>query len=76
MKMIAGIYKQDKGTITIDGEPIFENIKQKERIIFYLMHSISSHIQQFDKWLTFIVIYIQNGAKNVSATCKNYSQLT
>ncbi|KHF28122.1 ABC transporter ATP-binding protein YtrB [Anoxybacillus sp. BCO1] len=34
MKMIAGIYKQDKGTITIDGEPIFENIKQKERIIF------------------------------------------
>ncbi|MBB5355945.1 ABC-2 type transport system ATP-binding protein [Anoxybacillus mongoliensis] len=34
MKMIAGIYKQNKGTITIDGEPIFENIKQKERIIF------------------------------------------
>ena len=34
MKMIAGIYKQDRGSITIDGEPIFENIKQKERLIF------------------------------------------
>ncbi|MBB6176289.1 ABC-2 type transport system ATP-binding protein [Anoxybacillus tengchongensis] len=34
MKMMAGIYKQNKGTITIDGEPIFENIKQKERMIF------------------------------------------
>ncbi|KIQ94138.1 putative ABC transporter ATP-binding protein YbhF [Anoxybacillus thermarum] len=34
MKMIAGIYKQDRGSITVDGEPIFENIKQKERLIF------------------------------------------
>ncbi|MGJ7035277.1 ABC transporter ATP-binding protein [Anoxybacillus eryuanensis] len=34
MKMMAGIYKQNKGTITIDGEPVFENIKQKERMIF------------------------------------------
>jgi ABC-2 type transport system ATP-binding protein len=34
LKMIAGIYKQDSGTIFIDGEPIFENVKRKERTLF------------------------------------------
>jgi ABC-2 type transport system ATP-binding protein len=34
LKMIAGIYKQDSGEILISGEPIFENIQWKQRIIF------------------------------------------
>lgn len=34
LKMLAGIYKQDRGEILIDGEPIFENIRLKERTIF------------------------------------------
>lgn len=34
LKMLAGIYKQDKGEIFIDGEKIFENPKLKERTIF------------------------------------------
>ncbi|KHF38013.1 ABC transporter ATP-binding protein [Halalkalibacter okhensis] len=34
LKMIAGIYKQDSGEIMIAGEPIFENIKWKQKLIF------------------------------------------
>ncbi|MCL7745716.1 ABC transporter ATP-binding protein [Halalkalibacter alkaliphilus] len=34
LKMIAGIYKQDSGEILISGEPIFENVQWKQRIIF------------------------------------------
>jgi len=34
LKMIAGIYKQDSGELTIDGQRIFENIAMKQRTIF------------------------------------------
>ncbi|WP_209124728.1 ABC transporter ATP-binding protein [Alkalihalobacillus sp. BA299] len=34
LKMISGIYKQDSGEVLIDGEPIFENVKRKQSIIF------------------------------------------
>ncbi|WP_332631848.1 ABC transporter ATP-binding protein [Halalkalibacter flavus] len=34
LKMIAGIYKQDSGEILISGEPIFENVQWKQKIIF------------------------------------------
>lgn len=34
LKMIAGIYKQDSGDIFIGGEPIFENVKMKQKLLF------------------------------------------
>src|SRR5690625_4253149 len=34
LKMIAGVIKQNTGTILIDQEAIFENISKKERLIF------------------------------------------
>ena len=34
LKVIAGIYKQDSGTVTIDNQPVFENIAIKQRTIF------------------------------------------
>lgn len=34
LKMLAGIYKQDAGEILIDGEPVYENMKLKQRTIF------------------------------------------
>lgn len=34
LKMIAGINRQDKGTITIDSQPAYENIAIKERVVF------------------------------------------
>ena len=33
LKMIGGIYKQDEGEILVDGEPIYENIKLKAKMI-------------------------------------------
>lgn len=33
LKMMAGIYKQDKGEILIDNQPIFENVEMKRRTI-------------------------------------------
>jgi ABC-2 type transport system ATP-binding protein len=34
LKMIAGINRQDKGTIKIDEQPAYENIAIKERVVF------------------------------------------
>lgn len=34
LKHLAGIYRQDAGEIQIGGEPIFENIDRKKRIVF------------------------------------------
>lgn len=34
LKILSGVYKQDKGKVLINGEPIFENIVQKNRIVF------------------------------------------
>lgn len=34
LRMMTGIYKADKGTVTIDGEPIYENPATKKRIAF------------------------------------------
>ncbi|OIJ12525.1 ABC transporter [Anaerobacillus alkalilacustris] len=33
LKMIAGIYKEDSGSIFVDGQPIYENVKLKQRTI-------------------------------------------
>lgn len=34
MKLLAGIYKQEQGTVEIDGKPVFENIEWKQRIFY------------------------------------------
>ncbi|MCZ0756344.1 ABC transporter ATP-binding protein [Anoxybacillus sp. J5B_2022] len=34
LKMLAGIYKQDRGDILIAGEPVFENTNVKQRLLF------------------------------------------
>lgn len=35
LRMMSGVYRQDKGTITIEGEPVFDNIRVK-RELFYI----------------------------------------
>ena len=34
LRMIAGIYRADEGSITIDGEPVYENPNVKSKIMF------------------------------------------
>ncbi len=34
LKLLAGIYRPDKGSILLDGKPVFENIQVKEQIFF------------------------------------------
>lgn len=34
LKMMAGIYRPDSGSITLDGQPIYEHPESKQRIIF------------------------------------------
>ncbi|MFP7169956.1 ABC transporter ATP-binding protein [Terribacillus sp. 7520-G] len=34
MRILAGILKQDRGSVLIDGKSVFENVKLKQRIIF------------------------------------------
>ncbi|SFP61446.1 ABC transporter ATP-binding protein [Salibacterium halotolerans] len=34
LKILAGIYRQDEGTVQIDGEPIYENVEKKQKMIF------------------------------------------
>ncbi|QOR85698.1 ABC transporter ATP-binding protein [Geobacillus stearothermophilus] len=34
LKMMAGILRQDRGTITVDGEDVWENVRVKQRLLF------------------------------------------
>lgn len=34
IKLLAGIYLQEQGSVTIDGEPVFENLSLKERVFY------------------------------------------
>ena len=34
LRLISGIYKQEEGTIKIDGEDVFDNVSVKERVFF------------------------------------------
>ncbi len=34
LRLAGGVLKPDEGTITIDGEPVFENVKAKERFFY------------------------------------------
>lgn len=43
LRLLAGIYKQDSGTVTIDGEPVFDNVNVKQRILL-----ISDETSQFN----------------------------
>lgn len=35
LRLAAGILKADEGHVTIDGEEVFENIKDKEKVFLY-----------------------------------------
>ena len=45
LRLLSGIYSQDDGTATIDGEPIFDNVSVKERVFF-----INDETIQFSKF--------------------------
>lgn len=45
LRLISGIYKQEEGTATIDGENIFDNVSVKERVFF-----IDDETVQFSKY--------------------------
>ncbi|WP_078552514.1 ABC transporter ATP-binding protein [Bacillus alkalicellulosilyticus] len=34
IKTIVGIYRQDKGSVAIEGQPIFENVAMKQRVVY------------------------------------------
>ncbi|YCA42097.1 ABC transporter ATP-binding protein [Bacillus sp. JZ8] len=34
MKILAGIYKEDSGSVTVDNQPVFENVELKQKLIF------------------------------------------
>lgn len=34
LKLLAGVYRPDKGSILVDGQPVFENNRAKENIVF------------------------------------------
>ncbi len=45
LKLLAGIYKQDSGTITIDSSPVFENTEVKSKTVF-----IPDHLYYFGNY--------------------------
>ena len=45
LRLISGIYKQEEGTIKIDGEDVFDNVSVKERVFF-----IDDETVQFSKY--------------------------
>lgn len=45
LRLISGIYKQEEGTATVDGENIFDNVSVKERVFF-----IDDETVQFSKY--------------------------
>ncbi|MBE5902500.1 MAG: ABC transporter ATP-binding protein [Lachnospiraceae bacterium] len=53
IRHITGIYKQDAGEICVDGEPIWENVKKKEKIayipddVFYFQGANMKEMQKF-----------------------------
>ena len=53
MKLLAGIYRQDQGEVTIDGLPIYENTKTKQRIFYipdqpyFLSHYTTKQMARF-----------------------------
>lgn len=34
LRLINGVYRQNEGSITVDGEPVFENIKTKQKLVY------------------------------------------
>ena len=72
IKHVTGVLKQDKGNITIEDEPIYENTFIKERmgyipdIYIFLLYNLKESAR-------FIVHFIQNGTK--SATPMNRCSL-
>ena len=43
LRILAGIYKQDKGSVTIDGNTIYDNVEVKQKV-FYVSDDVLSDI--------------------------------
>ena len=42
LRILAGIYKQDKGSVTIDGNTIYDNVEVKQKVFY-----VSDDVEQF-----------------------------
>ena len=42
LRILAGIYKQDSGEVTIDGEPVYDNVSVKQRVFY-----VSDDVEQY-----------------------------
>ena len=57
IRLLTGVYTQDEGSLTMDGQPVFENIGMKERIgyipdeIFYFPSATLEDMRKFYKGL-------------------------
>lgn len=55
IKLLTGIYRQEKGEVTIDSQPVYENINLKQRIIYipdqpyFLSHYTTRQMARFYK---------------------------
>ena len=55
MKLLAGIYRQDNGEVTVDGEPVYENVSLKQKVYYipdqpyFLSHYTTKQMARFYK---------------------------
>jgi ABC-2 type transport system ATP-binding protein len=55
IKLLSGIYRQEQGEITIDGQPVYENIHMKQKIFYiadypsFLTHYTTKQMARFYK---------------------------
>ncbi len=42
LRILAGIYRQDSGTVMIDGSPVYDNVKVKQRVFY-----VSDDVEQY-----------------------------
>jgi ABC-2 type transport system ATP-binding protein len=55
IKLLSGIYRQEQGEITIDGQPVYENVQMKQKIFYiadhpaFLTHYTTKQMARFYK---------------------------
>jgi ABC-2 type transport system ATP-binding protein len=60
LRLMSGVYKPDKGTITYDGEPVYDNAAVKQKI-FYISDNVDGYSDMTPKQLkAFIKNYYPN----------------
>ena len=57
LRLIAGIYRQDSGTVTVDGENVFDNIYAKERIFFINDETVQFQGMTLNELKSFYMLY-------------------